>query len=86
MRKALLGAAVGVAVSGVSLKVGFRLLLWGLLGFRGPLGFGVHLVLICWELAGRRGQLTVPLLEARWHRQQLESTGAVVYWSQRLSA
>jgi len=45
----------------------------------------VLLVLICWELAGRRGQLTVPLLEARWHRQKLERTGAVVYWSQRLS-
>jgi hypothetical protein len=86
VRKAALGLAPAADVSGLSLKVGFRLPLWGPLGFRGPLGFGVHLVLICWELAGRRGQLTVPLLEARWHRQQLENTGAVVYWSQRLSA
>lgn len=44
----------------------------------------VFLVLICWELEGRRGEVTVPLREARWRRQQLEGCGAVVYWSQRL--
>ena len=43
------------------------------------------LVLICWELGGCRGEAGVPLREARWRRQQLEESGAVIYWSQRLA-
>ena len=44
-----------------------------------------RLVLICWELGGCRGEVRVPLREARWRRQQLEESGAVIYWSQRLA-
>jgi len=34
---------------------------------------------------GERGEVTVPVHEARTRRQQLEQQGAVVYWSERLA-
>jgi hypothetical protein len=42
-------------------------------------------VLICWDMDGERGEITVPVHEARTQRQQLEERGAVVYWSERLA-
>jgi len=43
------------------------------------------LVLIRWDRDGQRGEITVPLEEARAQREQLERQGAVVYWSERLA-
>ncbi len=43
------------------------------------------MVLICWDLEGRRFEERVPMHEARRRRLQLESIGAVVYWSERLT-
>jgi hypothetical protein len=42
------------------------------------------LVLIRWEMEGQRQEVTVPLHQARALRQELESAGAVIYWSERL--
>ncbi len=41
-------------------------------------------VLICWDMDGERGAVTVPIHEARLRRQQLEQSGAVVYWTERV--
>ncbi len=43
-----------------------------------------ELVLIRWLFAGRHLEETVPLSRARHRRIELESQGAVVYWSERL--
>ena len=51
--------------------------------------FGIErrsaLVLIRWDRDGQRGEITVPLQEARAPREPLERQGAVVYWSERLT-
>jgi len=41
-------------------------------------------VLIRWLIAGQRLEETVPTKAARHRRHELESQGAVVYWSERL--
>ncbi len=43
-----------------------------------------YLVLIRWLYKGRHLQETVSLPKARHRRSELESQGAVVYWSERL--
>ncbi|MCP9801355.1 hypothetical protein [Synechococcus sp. RedBA-s] len=42
------------------------------------------MVLICWDLAGNRSTETLPVNLVRQRRLQLESLGAVIYWSERL--
>lgn len=42
------------------------------------------MVLICWDLGGNRSTETLPVSQARRRRLQLESLGAVIYWSERL--
>ncbi len=42
------------------------------------------MVLIRWLFDGRHLEETVPLAVARHRRNELESQGAVVYWSERL--
>ncbi len=44
----------------------------------------MNVVLIRWLQAGRRLEETVPIAMARHRRTELESEGAVVYWSERL--
>lgn len=43
------------------------------------------MVLLCWLLDGERHVERVPLSLARHRHAQLESIGAVVYWSERLA-
>ena len=45
----------------------------------------MNVVLIRWLKAGRRLEEIVPVSKARHRRHELESEGAVVYWSERLS-
>jgi hypothetical protein len=42
------------------------------------------MVLLCWSLHGERHAEQVPLGLARRRHAQLQSMGAVVYWSERL--
>ena len=44
----------------------------------------ISLVLIKWLLNGERVEETVPLASARHRRMELESKGAIIYWSERL--
>ncbi len=41
------------------------------------------MVLIKWLLNGRKLEERVPLTDARRRKDELESLGAVVYWSER---
>ncbi len=43
------------------------------------------MVLLCWSLDGERHVEQVPLSLARHRHAQLQSIGAVVYWSERLA-
>ncbi len=45
--------------------------------------WGLKLVLIKWLINGAKQEERVPLAEARHRKYQLESLGAVVYWSER---
>ncbi len=44
---------------------------------------GLKLVIIRWLMNGRRLEERVPLSDARHRKYELESQGAVVYWSER---
>ena len=44
---------------------------------------GRKLVLIKWLINGQRVEERVPLCDARHRKYELESQGAVVYWSER---
>ena len=44
---------------------------------------GLKLVLIKWLVNGRKLEERVPLVDARHRKDELESQGAVVYWSER---
>ena len=43
----------------------------------------INLVLIKWLVNGHKLEERVPLAEARHRKDELESQGAIVYWSER---
>ena len=46
--------------------------------------FPFSLVLLEWLLNGKRSKEIIPLTEAKSRRLELEATGAIIYWSQRI--
>ena len=54
------------------------------LRFGGTQESGAIMVLIKWLFAGQRREETVPLKKARHRRNELESQGAVIYWTERV--